>query len=172
MLHDGDNLRRLRPVADGDATAMEELIRTCWSPFPTCVLHVDAEEPWLRAPATRCAAQGKRLWVVDDDPAEPAGHPLIASVAVKAGPEAGEAELKTLYVWPGARRRGLGEALIAHVEAFAKGELGASRMVLWSDVLFLDAHRLYERLGYLRGPTRELHDRSATVEFFFARELR
>jgi hypothetical protein len=46
-------------------------------------------------------------------------------------------------------------------------------MELWSDTRFLDAHRLYERLGYRRtGRTRELHDLSDTVEYEFDKPLR
>lgn len=37
---------------------------------------------------------------------------------------------------------------------------------------FTDAHRLYERLGYVRSPgTRELHDLSRSVEYHFAKAL-
>ena len=55
------------------------------------------------------------------------------------------------------------------------GPLGRIRSGLlrsWSDTRFLDAHRLYERLGYVRtGETRDLHDLSNTTEFFFVKEL-
>jgi GNAT superfamily N-acetyltransferase len=162
-------LAGLRAVCDTDGADLERLIRTCWDAYAGCILDVDAEEPWLRAPATTLAAKGARAWVL---PAEEAtiGHRLAASVALHPGPEGGVAELKTLYVWPGARRGGLGAALVGHAEAVARAR-GDRRMVLWSDTRFTDAHRQYERLGYERGPTRELHDLSNSVEHFFARDL-
>jgi putative acetyltransferase len=58
-------------------------------------------------------------------------------------------ELKNLYVSARARRQGLGRRLVAVVEAAAR-EQNASAVVLWSDTRFLDAHRLYEDLGYQR----------------------
>ena len=80
-------------------------------------------------------------------------------------------ELKKLYVLDSARRGGLGGRLCALVESEARS-LGASYVELWSDTRFKDAHRLYERQGYVRGPTtRELHDLSATVEYYFRKDL-
>jgi GNAT superfamily N-acetyltransferase len=161
----------LRPVRDTDGPDLERLIRTCWDAYPGCVLDVDAEEPWLRAPASALESGGALLWVLPAGGHGPdVGHPLAASVALHRGPEPGVAELKTLYVWPGARRSGLGAALVGHAEAVARAR-GDRRMELWSDTRFVEAHRLYERLGYRRGPTRELHDLSRSVEFFFSRSL-
>jgi putative acetyltransferase len=80
-------------------------------------------------------------------------------------------ELCKLYVAREARRRGLGGALCALVEEEARAR-GAKLVELWSDTRFKDAHRLYERRGYARGPeTRELHDRSGSVEYFFRLDL-
>jgi putative acetyltransferase len=75
-----------------------------------------------------------------------------------------------LYVGRRWRKRGLGERLAALVEAEA-GTRAARSIVLWSDTRFEDAHRLYERLGYARGTTRELHDLSNTVEYCFRKSL-
>lgn len=159
----------LRPVVDDDAEALQTLIRVCWDAYPGCILDIDREEPWLRAPATATAAKGALLWVV---PAHgPAENPLAASVALYPSAESGVAELKTLYVWPTERRGGLGAALVAHAETVARVQRGATRMVLWSDTRFVEAHRLYDRLGYRRGATRELGDLSNTVEYFFERPL-
>ncbi len=108
--------------------------------------------------------------MIDDDPADPVGHRLAASVAVWPTDRPEVAQLKSLYVWPDARKRGLGEALVGHAETVARAA-GARRMELWSDTRFDAAHRLYERLGYERGGTRELHDLSLSVEYFFSRAL-
>jgi hypothetical protein len=43
--------------------------------------------------------------------------------------------------------------------------------MFWSDTRFTDAHRLYERLGYIRGGTRDLGDVSRSVEYFFEKAI-
>ncbi len=49
---------------------------------------------------------------------------------------------------------------------------GASRMLFWSDTRFMDAHRLYEKLGYARvGGTRDLGDISNSKEYCFEKGL-
>ncbi len=55
----------IREVADKDSPALIQLIDDCWSEYPGCVLDVDAEEPWLRAPATAYRRLGGGFWVVD-----------------------------------------------------------------------------------------------------------
>jgi len=48
---------------------------------------------------------------------------------------------------------------------------GKRRMILWSDTRFVEAHRLYESLGFRRTGQRELHDSNDTVEYGFEMEL-
>jgi len=153
----------IRPVADLDSPALIELIEACWAPYPGCVLDVDAEEPWLRAPATAYAGLQGAMWVATLD------GEVVACVGLK--PHGKQAELKSLYVAPAARRRGLGGQLIRLVEDAAR-RLGHRRMELWSDTRFTDAHRLYERLGYRRLPDiRELHDQSQSIEYHYLKGL-
>jgi predicted GNAT family N-acyltransferase len=154
-------LPHLRLVTDGDSEALIRLIGDAWSEYPGCVLDVDGEEPWLRAPAT--AFHGT-FWVVTRD------EDVVACVGLKPL-AAGSIELKSLYVAAKARRQGLGELLTELVEQEAR-ERGARRIELWSDGRFADAHRLYTRLGYERLPrTRELHDLSNTTEYAFAKHI-
>ncbi|MTE20935.1 GNAT family N-acetyltransferase [Streptomyces sp. TRM43335] len=66
----------------------------------------------------------------------------------------GEGEFRTLAVRPGARGHGVGEALVrACVER--AGALGLRRLVLSSQERMHAAHRLYERLGFVRTPERD-----------------
>jgi predicted GNAT family N-acyltransferase len=157
-------LPMLREVSDADSAALIALIGGVWAEYPGCVLDVDGEEPWLRAPASAYAAADGRMWVAES------GGDVVACCGIKpAGP--GAAELKSLYVCGTARRQGLGELLTEQVEDEARRR-GVQRVEMWSDTRFADAHRLYERLGYQRRPqTRELHDLSHSVEYGFCKVL-
>ncbi|PPK98622.1 L-amino acid N-acyltransferase YncA [Kineococcus xinjiangensis] len=75
--------------------------------------------------------------------------------AQMAGP--GEAELRMLAVDPGARGRGVAEALTRRAVAEA-AEAGARRVVLCSLPAMHAAHRLYERLGFSRTPELDWAD--------------
>jgi len=153
----------IRPVADSDAAALIELIEACWAVYPGCVLDVDGEETWLRAPATSYAGWQGAMWVATLDDV------VVACVGMK--PHSDHTELKSLYVASAARRRGLGERLSRLVEDEAR-RLGHRRMELWTDTRFADAHRLYERLGYLRLPdARHLHDLSGSTEYHYEKDL-
>src|SRR5690606_28425045 len=69
-----------------------------------------------------------------------------------AGP--GEAEFRMLVVDPGVRKQGIGRALVeACVERARRDGCGIVR--LSSDQRMTDAHRLYERLGFVRTPERD-----------------
>lgn len=70
---------------------------------------------------------------------------------------AGEAELSRLAVAASARRRGVGRALAELCERRAR-ECGADGLVLWSRPYQVEAHRLYESLGYRRAPERDSSD--------------
>jgi putative acetyltransferase len=157
--------RQVRPVADEDSDALIELIGVTWSEYPGVVLDVDREEPWLREPATYYVEHGGAFWVaVGEDGA------LHACIGLR--PSSNESvELKSLYVAAAGRRGGLGSGLVRMVEDEAV-RLGARRIVLWSDSRFLDAHRLYQRLGYWpTGESRELNDVSSTTEYGFAKDV-
>lgn len=153
----------VRPVEDDDSAELIVLIEQCWAEYPGCVMDVDGEEQWLRAPATAYRGWGGQMWVATLD------GQVVGCVGSK--PHVDAVELKSLYVAPAGRRRGLGMRLSRLVEDEAR-RVGAGRLVLWSDTRFADAHRLYERLGYRRLPgLRELHDLSNSVEFHFDKPL-
>jgi len=159
----------VRPVRDEDSAALIDLIERCWSEYPGCVMDVDGEEPWLRAPASSYDGWRGQMSVVELD------GQVVACVGVKpVGQDSdggGLVELKSLYVDAAARRRGLGSELVGLVEA-AAAATGAHGVRLWSDTRFEAAHRLYERLGYVRLPgTRDLHDLSGSSEFCYVKKL-
>ncbi len=63
----------------------------------------------------------------------------------------GEAEFRMLGVRPDARGQGVGEALVRWCVGRAR-KLGCSRLVMCSIDRMTAAHRLYERLGFVRRP--------------------
>jgi putative acetyltransferase len=155
----------LRDAVDGDAAGLIALIGACFAEYPGCILAVDAEMPELRAIATATAAAGGRFWVAEHDGA------VVGSVGLKPGPRPGAAELVKLYVAPSARRRGLGGRLVATAEAEARAN-GAESLLLFTDTRFTDAHRLYERQGFVRRPGRRwLFDLSNSVEYAYVKLL-
>ncbi len=157
--------QQIRAARDADAWDLIGLIAACWAEYPGCVLDVHGEEPWLLAPATAYSEAGGQLWVAEED-----GR-VVASVGLKPAAQPDGIALTSLYVARAARRRGLGDRLVALVEAEAQRR-GAAFVELWTDTRFRDAHRLYARRGYARGPdTRELHDRSRSVEYYYRKPL-
>ena len=155
----------IRDARDDDAWDLVGLVAGCWSEYPGCVLDVHGEEPDLLAIATAYAAKGGRFWVVEEH-----GR-LIASVGVAPAPAPGRVRLEKLYVARSARRKGLGSRLVELVETEASAR-GATAVELWTDTRFELAHRLYERLRYVRnGATKELHDLSNSVEYHYLKEL-
>ena len=154
----------IRDARDTDGYAVTALVSACWAEYPGCILDVEGEEPQLKGPATYYTGRDGRCWVAVLD-----GF-VVASVACYPSEAAGGLELKLLYVLRHARRRGLAAQLSALVEAEAR-QRGASFVELWTDSRFEDAHRFYERRGYVRGPTRERDDISSSVEYHYRLEL-
>ena len=154
----------IRDARDDDSDGLIRLIGGCYAEYPGCVLDVEGEVLELIAPATWHTDAGGRLWVAERD------GTIVGSVALLPA-STRTMELKKLYVSSDVRRSGLGARLCGLVEAEARGR-GATTMELWSDTRFEDAHRLYEGRGYERGPdTRELHDASQSVEYYFRKSL-
>jgi putative acetyltransferase len=154
----------LRPARDADSAGVIALIASVFTEYPGCVLDVDAEEPELRAPATRF----ERFWVL-----ERAGR-IVGCIGLETHlGAAGEpcVELEKLYLANELRGQGFGRGLIELVEDHAR-ERGVSLVELWSDTRFTRAHTVYERLGYRRtGRERDLHDLSNTREYHFEKRL-
>jgi putative acetyltransferase len=155
----------VRAARDEDAEQLITLIGGCFAEYPGCILEVDGEMPELRAIATFFTTRQGHFWV-----AERAGQ-VVGSVGVLPTAAPKGMELRKLYVARAARRRGLGGHLCDLAEAHARA-CGAVFIELWSDTRFTDAHRLYERRGYVRGAeTRALYDLSQTIEFYFRKPL-
>jgi putative acetyltransferase len=153
----------LRDARDADAAALIDLIGGVFAEYPGCVLDVDGELPELRGVATAFARMRGRFWVAE---AQGDGR-VLGCGGYSPASEPGGIELRKLYVHKAIRRSGIGSAICDLVEGEARRR-GLGFVDLWSDTRFETAHRLYERRGYVRGPvTRDLHDKSASVEYYF-----
>lgn len=83
----------------------------------------------------------------------------------------GEAEFRMLGVLPGARRRGVAEALVRACIQRAR-EQGHQRLVLSTQSRMQAAHRLYSRLGFSRAPERDWSPQPDLQLMCFRMELR
>jgi ribosomal protein S18 acetylase RimI-like enzyme len=99
-------------------------------------------------------AREAELWLAVDD----RNGAVLGSVTFAAPDSAyaqvaqdGEGEFRMLTVEPQARGRGVGEALARHCVIRAR-ELGLTALVLSSQPNMHAAHRIYERLGFVRTP--------------------
>lgn len=150
-----------RPYHDDDHRGVLALIGGVYAEYGF-ELDLDDIDAHLTAPGRTFRSGGGEFWVVEAD------GELVATVAAKVA--GAHVELKSLYVRADHRRQGWGAALSRWVESFARTE-GIHHITLWSDTRFLDAHRLYERLGYLRGGVRHFNDVNQTSEFEFSKDL-
>ena len=145
----------VRDAVEGDAEAVTAL----WTE-----VYADAGPEGRREPYSLqeyfAVAAGAEVSVVEDEDGA-----LVAVVALFA-PEApgcsvagpGEAELARLGVAGAAQGRGIGRALVERCGMRARA-LGAEVVALWSRPYQVEAHRLYEVLGYRRVPERDGEDR-------------
>ncbi len=155
----------LRDARDDDEKGLIALIGGVFVEYPGCVLDVDGEMPELREIRSYFARHEGRFWVAEQD------GEIVGSIGLTVATDSTGIELKKLYVRNSQRKQGLGGRLTDLVEAEA-AERHARFIDLWSDTRFTTAHAFYERRGFVRGPnTRELHDKSDTVEFYFVKRL-
>ncbi|MBK7752244.1 MAG: GNAT family N-acetyltransferase [Flavobacteriales bacterium] len=82
----------------------------------------------------------------------------------------GEAEFRMLAVAPEARGKRIGEALVRACIERAMND-GARAVVLWSQPTMPAAHRLYERLGFVRAPERDQEDVRGFTRLVFRKSL-
>ena len=81
-----------------------------------------------------------------------------------------DCSLDRLYVPAAHRRHGIGKDLMAETLAKAR-TLGKRKMEIWSDKRFVEAHRLYQRLGAVVVGERICHDPDHSPEWGLALAL-
>lgn len=98
------------------------------------------------------------------------GDAIAGSVGVERI-DADTAELHRLYLDASLRGRGTGRALVENVLAWCRAH-AVSRLILWSDTRFENAHRLYDRMGFHQTGERTLAgDVNHTREYRFERAV-
>ena len=161
----------IRTATEGDAAAAIALWTEAYVTYGVGGRTI----PYVRADFDESARNGE-VFVVDGEPGGEGG-PLAGVVAlsppgapanVVAVPD--EAELSRLAVALAMRGRGIGRALTAHCERRARAA-GWPAIALWSRPAQVEAHRLYESLGYRRAPERDTVDDSGQGRLVFRLEL-
>lgn len=84
--------------------------------------------------------------------------------------EVGEREFRMLAVGAEARGEGVGEALVRACIDRAEAS-GARALVLWTQPGMLAAHRLYERLGFVRTSERDVPDARGFTRLVYVRRF-
>jgi GNAT superfamily N-acetyltransferase len=131
----------IRPYRDEDHPGVIRLVRHVLTEFGFGALVGGAERDLSATLGQRYAGPRSGFWVAEID-GEVAGTVGIRSKDSRT------CELKRLYLRADRRGTGLGQALYAHAEAFARSA-GYERIWLDSSRRFARAHRLYERNGFV-----------------------
>ena len=125
------------------------------------------DAPYERAEFEATAAAAAHLLVAERD------GDVVGDVALLAPEEPsravaaeGEAELARLVVGSGARRLGIGRALVERCAELTRAE-GWPAIALWSRPYQTAGHRLYESLGYERAPERDSVDETGFGRLVF-----
>jgi ribosomal protein S18 acetylase RimI-like enzyme len=164
---DGRDTVRIRTATEKDATAAVAL----WTEAYVTHGVGGRTVPYITADFDESVGRGE-VFVVEAEPGGEGG-PLAGVVAlsppgapgnVVAGPD--EAELSRLAVAIPARGRGIGPVLTVHCERRARAA-GWAAIALWSRPAQVEAHRLYESLGYRRVVERDTVDDSGQGRLVF-----
>ena len=151
----------LRPTVAEDVPGILALIGQVFGEYG-CVLDAEHEDTHLLNPGPYFRERGGDFWVLEEQ------GQILATVALALQGDAGE--IRCLYVHRSLRRQGWGHRMSEMTMDLAR-QAGKRRMILWSDTRFVEAHALYQALGFSRCGVRELHDSNNTVEHGFERAL-
>lgn len=120
--------------------------------------HIEHDAAYVQMLAdARSRAEGAELWVAE----RPSDGEVLGTVTFAAPgssynevSQPGEGEFRMLAVAHVARGQGVGEALVRTCIRRAE-ELGLTAMVLSTEDSMTSAHRIYERLGFVRTPDKD-----------------
>jgi len=157
-----------RPIGAGEAPSVHALIERCYREFGLVLNLEDECEKHILDPAMYFRAGGGEFWVMSDENGAVRATVALALDRSRTPPGA---ELKSLYVDPSWRRRGVARRLTALVIDEAR-RVGAAELVLWSDTRFTPAHALYESMGFVRFGRRDIVDSNDSSEWGYRLPIR
>jgi GNAT superfamily N-acetyltransferase len=146
---DGLRVRRQHGLDERDIGALSELLMDCVAAgasvgFMAPLARTSAETFWLDVAAS--AVRGERMVLIAEDvTAEVLGTVQVIWAQPENQPHRGD--IAKMLVHSGARRQGIGAALLAHAEHCARK---AGRTLLVLDTANEVAERLYVRAGWQR----------------------
>lgn len=126
----------IRPAEPADAPRLREIARAAYVRYVERI----GLEPGPMGADYEEAIESAEVWVAMADD-------VVAGYAVTRYPGDDGVLLENLAVAPGHQGRGIGRALIAHVEARAMAR-GAAYVELFTHEAMTENRRLYARLGY------------------------
>ncbi|MFH8338468.1 GNAT family N-acetyltransferase [Streptomyces sp. AM6-12] len=146
---------RIRPVLPSEYDALGEI--TAQAYLQDGLLDFGESDPYLdqlRDVAKRASAA--EVLVATDDEVLLGGVTFVPAPGPMADiARPGEAEIRMLAVDKAARGRGAGEALVRACAERARAVAGCRAIVLSTQRAMCGAHRIYERLGFIRTPERD-----------------
>ena len=150
----------ITPLIAVDVPRLHALIEVCYA---ACGMTFSLDDPAEAHLADPVAYFNGNIWCVGPLPGHP-GPELTASAALHIAPDASSAEIKSVYVHPGARRQGLGRRMTEYAIAHARAQR-VPVITLWSDTRFTAAHALYENMGFVRTGERTCDDFNNSREY-------
>ena len=152
---------RIRPARDEDAEAVTAL----WTEAYTGRGPGGRKTPYEPEEFFASADHGHAYVAEEDGVVLGVVVFYLPGVAGRAIAGEGEAELSRLAVVGRARRHGVGRELARLCGELAREER-AEALVLWSRPYQIEAHRLYESLGYRRASERDSTDADGERQVF------
>ncbi len=155
----------LRLARNKDSEQIITLIRKCFKDYRNCFLDVDNDSPELKYVYSYFHRQKGKFWVLENK------KKIIGCMGYLPSGK-NKIEIHKLYIDQKYRKKGLAKLLVKKVENIALKE-NKSKVFLWTDTRFKEAHRMYLKMNYNKSnKTRRLHDISDTVEYNFVKDLR
>ncbi len=134
----GNSIREARA---GDAPAILDVINAANKAFYRAIVPPDRyREPFLALEDVRAESRRMTFYVFEQD------DRTVGVIALEGRP-GGIGVIGRLYVLPSHQRRGVGTALLAHVEAAARRKR-LRQTVIWTDPKAIWAVSFYKRRGY------------------------